>query len=76
MSKTYKAARKFAIESLTFQEGDVVGTGDIAAGVFTSNPGQAHIVQLGHIIPRVQDGRIVEEAAVAKKATAKTESKK
>lgn len=60
MSKTYYAAKPITIQSREFAKGDVVGSGDVAKGEFTAAEGCERIVELGHVLPRLADGRIVD----------------
>lgn len=58
--KTYYAARDLSIQSRAIKRGDVVGTGDVAKGEFTAAPGLERFVELGHVEPRLADGRITD----------------
>lgn len=60
--KTYTAARAISIQSHDFKEGEELGTGDIEQGKFTAADGLSEFVSLGHVIPRVADGRVVESS--------------
>lgn len=61
--KTYTTARPHSIESHDFKAGDVLGTGDISKGEFKPAEGLARVVELGHLIPRVADGRVSESSS-------------
>lgn len=58
-SNTYYAARAFSIQSHSFDKGDVLGTGDVSKGKFTAGDGLERIVDCGHVVPRLADGRVV-----------------
>lgn len=62
--KTYYAGRDISIQSHKLKTGDVVGTGEIdldkGTGSFTAAKGLEKVVELGHVIPRLLDGRIVD----------------
>ncbi len=58
---TYYAARPFTIETVCFETGDVVGTGDVNEGKFVPDKKCPPLTECGHIIPRLADGRITTD---------------
>lgn len=61
MSDTYYATRPLEIQSHKFAKGDVLGTGDVEKGQFTATKGLEKIVECGHVLPRLADGRVSTE---------------
>jgi len=58
--KTYYAAKDLKIQSHPIPEGTAVGTGDVGAGHFAPAKGLEKAVGLGHVLPRLADGRITD----------------
>jgi hypothetical protein len=58
-TNTYYAARAFSIQSHDFNIGDVLGEGDVSKGKFQAADGLERIVECGHVVPRLADGRVV-----------------
>lgn len=57
----YYAARPMSIQSHELKPGDEVGSGDVSKGEFTPAKGLEKAVAVGHVIPRLADGRIVTQ---------------
>lgn len=79
MAKFY-AAREMKIQSCLIAKGTEIGEGEIAdgvnAGTFKPVKDFEGVVELGHIIPRVADGRIVTDKPAADAPATKAKSTK
>ena len=65
---TYYAAQDLEIQSCAIHKGQVIGSGDLAAGKFKAAPGLEPFVTPGHVKARLDVGRIVTEKPKTDKA--------